>query len=91
MEILASKKAPPSIRMGPQTEDGMSTGLFPVRRTEAGRRPRQRRATPGLDAFAEQLAETGDVATAAARIGVSLLYGRAMLQRIRKQLGWQAQ
>lgn len=43
-----------------------------------------------LDRFAEALAETGEVATAAASIGVSKDYGKAMLQRLRKRLGWQA-
>jgi hypothetical protein len=43
-----------------------------------------------LDRFAEALSETGEVASAAARIGVSKEYGKAMLQRLRKRLGWQA-
>jgi hypothetical protein len=40
-----------------------------------------------LSRFAEPLSETGEVATAAARIGVSKAYGKAMLQRLRKRLG----
>jgi hypothetical protein len=44
-----------------------------------------------IDRFAERLAEHGNVKLAAQEINVSPHYGRVLLQRIRKQLGWQAQ
>jgi hypothetical protein len=77
--------------------DGGSMSSVGIFRPTAGQglasrtRKRRNRASPGLDAFAEALAETGDVALASVRCGVTLSYGRAMLQRIRKRLGWQAQ
>jgi DNA-binding MarR family transcriptional regulator len=43
-----------------------------------------------IDRFAESLAETGSVKTAASAIGVTREYGNALLQRIRKSLGPQA-
>ncbi len=45
-----------------------------------------------LDRFAEELANdpSGNVRTAAIRAGCKAQQGNAMLQRIRKRLGWQA-
>lgn len=44
-----------------------------------------------LDRLAVRLAEHGDVSLAAREIGTSPEYGRVLFQRIKKQLGWQAQ
>ena len=75
----------------------MTTGIFrptPTNglafraRQQAERRRRSR--GPTLNAFADALADGATVKEAAARVGVSVDYGRAMLGRIRKQLGWQA-
>lgn len=47
------------------------------------------------DALAEHDLETGDVGgsvrKASEAVGVSYAYGNALLQRMRKRLGWQAQ
>lgn len=71
----------------------MATGLFSYRQSEGGPRkgyvPKNRRK-PSLDRFADALAESGSVSIAAERVGVSRTYGNALLQRIRKDLGWQA-
>lgn len=75
----------------------MTTGLFrptpsnglAFRAFQQARR-REAKQSSTLDAFAEALAETGCTNAAAARVGVSKDYGRALLGRIRKQLGRQA-
>lgn len=48
------------------------------------------RGTRTIDRFAEALAVHGDVATAAAAIGIKRNYADALLCTIRKQLGPQA-
>lgn len=52
--------------------------------------PRKLRGTRTIDRFAEALAEHGDVATAAAAIGIKRNYADALFCTIRKQLGEQA-
>jgi len=81
----------------------MSTGLFanqtrshrgPGRKAIAGRRSNYH--VGALDRFADLLAEHGpddkggDVMACAVKLGCSYTYANAMLQRIRKKLGWQA-
>lgn len=48
------------------------------------------RGTRVIDRFAEALADCGDVATAAARLGIRRSYADNLLSDIRKQLGPQA-
>ena len=48
------------------------------------------RGTRVIDRFAQALSECGDVATAAAQIGIKHNYGTALFALIRKQLGEQA-
>ena len=43
-----------------------------------------------IDHFAEALSETGSVAQAAERIGISRDYGRCIYKRIRRKIGWQS-
>jgi hypothetical protein len=78
----------------------MTTGLSPIRQAEGGPRrgyvpKNRRRAIPSaglslLDAFAEHLANCGDVAAAATRLGMKKRWGEAQLSKLRKGLGWQA-
>ena len=44
-----------------------------------------------IDRFAEQLAESGCVRTAAEAVGISHSYGRLLFAAIKRALGWQAQ
>jgi hypothetical protein len=63
-----------------------------------GRRFRRKTASGALDRFAEELSKHdlttgdlgGDVRESATRCGCKSTQGAAMLQRIRKRLGWQA-
>ena len=48
------------------------------------------RGTRVIDRFAEALAETGDVAAAAARIGIKRNYANTLFSKICRQLGVQA-
>lgn len=48
------------------------------------------RGTRVIDHFAEALAECGDVATAAAELGMNRDYANSLFATIRKQLGPQA-
>jgi hypothetical protein len=75
----------------------VSTGLFHNRASTAqgiGARAHQRtlraQRSGNLDAFAEALSRHGDVAQAAADVGVSAGSGATYLSRIRKRLGPQA-
>lgn len=68
----------------------MTTGLFPVRRSESGMRRRQKPRATIIDAFAEELSRHGDVKRAAESLGKSYNHGRQMLGVIRRKLGWQA-
>lgn len=71
----------------------MSTGLFSHRTTGPGRNylnARRAMARRRLTAFAEGLAETGNVTHAAIGAGVSQQRGSKMLQQLRRELGWQA-
>jgi hypothetical protein len=69
----------------------MSTGLFPIRQTEAGRRRRQTRGPSLTDHIAERLSMHGDIARAAAQLGRSASWGRQQFRAICAALGWQAQ
>lgn len=51
--------------------------------------PRPFRETT-TDRFAELLAEGRTVKQASEEMGIRLDYGKSMLQRIRRRLGWQA-
>lgn len=51
---------------------------------------RKPRGTRVIDRFAQALAETGDVPTAAARLGLNRDYANSLFARIRKELGEQA-
>jgi len=51
------------------------------------RKPRGERV---IDRFAEELAECGDVSTAAERLGLNRDYANSPFSRIRKELGPQA-
>lgn len=51
---------------------------------------RKPRGTRVIDRFAQALSETGDVATAAAQLGIKRCYADNLLSTIRKQLGAQA-
>lgn len=69
----------------------MAGGLFSNRGTHQGRafkRWRAGQANDTLDRFAELLAEdpAGDTARAAARMGFSPAYGRALLKRLRERI-----
>lgn len=63
-----------------------------------GRRFHKKTQSGALDRFAEELSrhdlatgdEGGDVRASARRCGCKAAQGNAMLQRIRKRLGWQA-
>lgn len=48
------------------------------------------RGTRVIDRFAEALSEDGDVATAAARLGINRDYANSLFAMIRKELGPQA-
>lgn len=48
------------------------------------------RGTRVIDRFAEELAECGDVPTAAAKLGLNRDYANSLLALIRKELGPQA-
>lgn len=48
------------------------------------------RGTRVIDRFAEALAETGDVPSAAAALGIDRNYANSLFATIRKQLGPQA-
>lgn len=86
-----------------EMEVGSAKGIFATTasggRAFNGRRWRgKRKQTGALDRFAEELSrhdsETGDpggdVRASAIRAGCQPAQGGAMLQRIRKRLGWQA-
>lgn len=67
-------------------------GIFPTP-SGAGltfRAARRRKAAELTDAFAERLAEHGDIKQASYEIGVSWPRGRGLFDRICKRLGWQA-
>lgn len=65
----------------------MTTTTAQRRVARVKRLPRGERT---IDRFAGALAETGSVRAASAMIGVNYPYGKALLQRVRKELGWQA-
>jgi hypothetical protein len=67
-----------------------TASLFDTRPAARKRRHYTRQAQDTLDRFADRLAEHGDPVKAAAQIGKSASYGRALLQRLRDRLGWQA-
>ena len=69
-------------------------GLFQHTGTNQGRAfkvARARQARETLNRFAEHLSEHGDTSRAAAQIGKAPAYGRVLLQKLRAELGWQAQ
>jgi hypothetical protein len=70
------------------------TGLFSHQSAAAnniGRRARNSaKGRRTLEQFAEQLSEHGDVARAADAIGRHEAYGRNLLARLKRELGWQA-
>lgn len=51
---------------------------------------RKPRGTRVIDRFAAALAETGDVPSAAAQLGLNRDYANSLFARIRKELGPQA-
>lgn len=51
---------------------------------------RKPRGTRVIDRFAAELAECGDVHTAAANLGLNRNYANSLFARIRKELGSQA-
>lgn len=57
----------------------------------AFRNARRRKAAQLTDAFADRLAEHGDIKRASYEIGVSWPRGRGLFKRICDRLGWQAQ
>lgn len=72
----------------------MTTGLFNTRAASAqgiGARAHQRKQRrAAIDAFADRLAEHGDVKLAASETGISASYGRVLMARIKARLGAQA-
>ena len=72
------------------------TGLFAnLTRSHRGPSPsylamRRAKARAKLNAFAEQLAECGNISEAARRIGTSQQNGSRMFQQIKRELGEQA-
>lgn len=72
----------------------MTTGLFSTRPATAqgiGARAHQRaRRLGAMDAFADRLAEHGEVKLAARECGISASYGRLLFARIKAKLGPQA-
>lgn len=69
-------------------------GLFAHQSAKAnniGRRARNdAKGWRTLQQFADHLAEHGDVARAAEEIGRHEAYGRNLLARLKRELGWQA-
>jgi hypothetical protein len=68
-------------------------GIFAHRARNQGRNfaiYKVKKGRETLDRFADALAEHGDVSRAAAQAGKSAIYGRILLQKLRKRLGWQA-
>lgn len=69
-------------------------GMFANRTQHAGRSfkvHRAKRDRSKLDAFADLLAEEVKPETAAIMLGYTGAYGRVLLGKLRKRLGWQAQ
>lgn len=69
---------------------GASKGAIAGKCGKMGIRRPQRSAEQTLNAFAEALAETGDIAAAALTINVGVGRGKNLFTELRRRLGWQA-
>lgn len=69
---------------------GTSKGAVAGKLAKLGLRRPQRSAEQTLNAFAEALAETGDIAAAALTINVGIGQGKNLFTELRRRLGAQA-
>lgn len=73
----------------------MGTGLFSHRTKSASGisilSARRKQTRQKLEAFADLIAEGEKPETASISLGFSASYGRVLLGKLRKKLGWQAQ